>query len=103
LPFTVINSSDWFAMRNVEYRCHLVDVVLSEDNRMRNVLIGFPAPDIGRQKPVNYTCRISTTGRTLISAKVVASVIYKTLWFSREPAAMEFNWISGRWVEGRLN
>jgi hypothetical protein len=103
LPFFVKNNSGWFDMKESKYACIVVnaqtDGVGEFSNNRFSRTIGLVKDGDTR----NYSCGIAAPRNAIHGAKVIVDVSYKTLWMDRQPYEEEFNWISDRWVKGKLN
>jgi len=103
LPFFVKNNSSWFDMKESKYTCTVVNAQIngvaafSNNSFIRNVGL------VKNGDTRNYACGIEVARNAIHGAKVIVDVSYKTLWMDRQPHKEEFNWISDRWVTGKLN
>ena len=107
LPFSITNPSDYLDLRQVKWSCRVEDTRIG-GIRLSNIGLISSAPfDLSRKAVEMARCPLASIGDPKVAmtmrAKITTRVDYSTLWFARTPVETEFNWISGRWVEGRLH
>lgn len=105
-PFSVKNPSSVLEMKDVEWVCHIDELLLSSGSHFKDSVVssGIRAT-IKPNETVNFRCSIDLNGPSVVLANMKLNVRFKS-WFVQREYSMPIYWDARanppRWIEGRV-
>jgi hypothetical protein len=115
-PITIQNKSNLFWIRNIRWKCSLLDVDFGNHNSIENIFVGFSGniSAIAPGAAANIACQkrgadqiINLNGAKLNSAHITMNISYDAdffgLWYYQRQTTVPFTWVGNisqpQWVQ----